>query len=827
MSLAMNAWSPAGPAPRAAKVLTAIGAALLAMLVLAALGAPLLAPYDPESQVAPPFSEPSRDHLLGTDDLGQDLLSQLIFGARVSLGVGIGAAVLATLTATVAGLAAGFFRGWLDAVLMRTVDLVLAVPLLPLLLVLSTFFDPGRAALTAITGLILSPRATREIRSQTLAISRLGPVDAARSMGAGPLHLLLRHVLPGALPVVVAQFVRAVSVAVVFESSLSFLGLGDPTSRSWGNILFYANARGASVSDAWLWWVVPPGLCIGLTVVAFAFIGFGLEDRTDRRLRAGYWRLKASRRRSGSRSLEPDVNTPLLQIEALTVGYGGKDHVLALDALSITVERGELLVLVGPSGSGKSTLAAAILGMVRAPGRTIAGRVLVDGCDLAYLSAEELQEMRGRVVSLVPQAAMNALNPVVPVLDQVAEAVLVHQPMRHSAARRRARELLATVGIAAERTAAFPHQLSGGMRQRVAVAMAIANEPRLIVTDEPTSGLDVVAQVEILALLSEIRERSGAAMIVITHDRPTLLMRSARVVELSEGREVAAVGKKLEGHGPVAASTGRLWEGEQTTPGQPLLELSELWKAFPAGRGRALGNVLRGVDLCVRQGEIVGLIGRSGTGKTTLASVVTGLTKPDSGRVLFKGVEILGLPGRLQRAARRDLQLVGQDPYGSLAPRMPVRDLVAEPLVIHGDSQSNGREDRVREALEAVGLHPVSRFLDRYPHELSGGERQRVAFARAIVLSPALIVADEPTSMMDADLRREVVQLMERLRKQHQIAFLYITHDIALARSICDRIAVMDEGRIVEEWGRNQLTTGDHHPATQRLLDAAQTLTGG
>ena len=827
MSLALGAASPSGFPPRAAKILTAIGGALLAVLVLAALAAPLVAPYSPDSQVAAPFSDPSRSHPLGTDDLGQDLLSQLIFGARVSLAVGIGAAVVATLLATVAGLAAGFFRGWLDAILMRTVDVMLAVPLLPLLLVLSAFFDPGRPTLALITGLILTPRAAREIRSQALATSRLGPVDAARSMGAGPIHLLSRHVLPGAFPVVVAQFVRAVSVAVVFESSLSFLGLGDPTSRSWGTILFFANARGAFLSDAWLWWVVPPGLCIGLTVVAFAFIGFGLEERTDPRLRAGHWRLNSGRRSRGSGSSKADLGAPLLVVDNLTIDYEGREPIRALHGLSLSVSEGELLVLVGPSGCGKSTLAAAILGMVHAPGRTTAGRVMVEGRDLADLSTEELRGYRGRVVALVPQAAMNALNPVVRVLDQVAEAVRAHQTIGRSAARGRARELLATVGIAPERTSAFPHQLSGGMRQRVAIAMAIANEPRLIVADEPTTGLDVIAQVEIIGLLKEIRERSGAAMIVISHDRPAMLTRAAQVVELEARREVAPSREELASPGSrVITFTAPPRGEEQAASSQPVLEISQLWKSFPTGRRRDPAEVLRGVDLSVSRGEIVGLIGRSGTGKTTLARVLTGLTTPDSGRVVFNGSELLDLPGRLQRAARRDLQMVGQDPYGWLAPRMSVRQLVAEPLVIHGAARFDGSDERVREALADVGLHPASRYLDRYPHELSGGERQRVAFARAIVLAPALIVADEPTSMLDSDLRQDLVQLMDRLRNRRQIAFLYITHDIVLARSICDRILVMDEGRIVEECPKGRWLGGSHHPATQRLLDAAEALAG-
>ncbi len=811
----------------AATTLPIVGGVLLAAFVSLALAAPLLAPYDPDRQVTAPFAEPSRQHLLGADDLGRDLLSQLIHGARVSLVVGVGSAIVATFTATLAGLIGGFKRGWLDAVLMRAVDITLALPLLPLLLVLSAFFSPGPAAQTVVIGLILAPRAAREIRAQVLAISRLGPVDAARSVGAGSGYILRRHILPGSAPVVVAQFVRAVAVAVAFESALSFLGLGDPTSRSWGTILFFANARGAFLSDAWLWWVVPPGLCIGLIVVAFAFIGFGFEERSDPRLREGGWRLSGARRPRERRTPYAVSGGPLLMVDNLTVDYGHREAVRALDSVSFRLERGELVALVGPSGSGKSTLVAAVMGMLRPPGRIVAGGVRLEGSDIVDLSPGQRRRLRGRVVALVPQAAMNALNPVIPVVEQVAEALRIHQSLGRPEARIRAFELLATVGLPVERTHAYPHQLSGGMRQRVAIAAAIANDPRLIVADEPTTGLDVVAQVEILDLLTEHRTRTGAAMIIVTHDRPALLMGSARVLALSGGR---VAGSRLED--PVSSPPGtvRLAVGhprtERELQGHPLLEVSGLRKTFRVGQGHDREHVLRGIDLRVDHGEIVGLVGRSGTGKTTLARVVAGLTRPESGHVRLGGIDLLALPGRHQRSARRDLQLIGQDPYGWLSPRMTAGQLVAEPLVIHRGGSRAARDELVREALADVGLKPVSQFLDRYAHELSGGERQRVALARALVLSPALIIADEPTSMLDADARHDLINLIQRLRSRRRIAFLCITHDLAQARIICDRILVIADGRIVEECDSDLFGGQTHHVETQRLLEAALRLTG-
>ncbi len=823
----MIAQPPAGrlgPGPfAAAPSLAVVGAMIVGGLALIALAAPLIAPYDPDRQVTAPFAEPSSHHLLGADDLGQDLLSQLIYGARVSLMVGIGSATIATLLATGVGLVAGVRRGWLDSLLMRLVDILLALPLLPLLLVLSTFLDPGALVQAVTIGLILAPRAAREIRSQALAVSRLGPVDASRSMGAGGLHVLWRHLLPGSTPVVVAQFVRAVSVAVVFESSLSFLGLGDPTSRSWGTILFFANARGASLSNAWTWWVIPPGLCIGLTVVAFALIGHGVEERSDLRLRSRPWRLSRKHPRNRHHARLLAHAPPLLKVDELTVDYGEAHSVRALDGVSFEIDRGELIALVGPSGSGKSTLASAIMGMLPVPGRIVAGSVVLDGKDLAAASDGELRGLRGRLVALVPQAAMSALNPVTPVLDQVAEAVRAHQPVSRSTARARAQELLAAAGLPADRANAFPHQLSGGMRQRVAIAMAIANAPLLIVADEPTTGLDVVAQVEILELLAGIRRRTGAAMVIVTHDRPGLLLRTARVLALADGGVVESpppgpgLARPVAGRGPLALDE----------PGdQPLLELSGLRKAFAAGAHRRLREVLRGVDLRLNRGEIVGLVGRSGTGKTTLARIVGGLISPDGGSVTFAGVDLLAMSGRARRRLRRDIQLIGQDPYGWIPPRLTVRQVVEEPLVIHRAGSRSARDELVREALADVGLQPVARYLNRYPHELSGGERQRVALARALVLRPALIVADEPSSMLDAESRDELVGLIARLRDGASLAFLYITHDLALASTLCDRILVMDEGRVVEECDPQTLAVTSHQRATQALLDAAKTLGG-
>ncbi|MGH9182301.1 MAG: dipeptide/oligopeptide/nickel ABC transporter permease/ATP-binding protein [Acidimicrobiales bacterium] len=513
-----------------------IGLALLGGLVLMALAAPLLAPYDPTARVGPPFAPPGGDHLLGTNDAGQDLLSEVLFGARVSLAVGLVAALAATAAGTVVGLVAGYARGPLDAVLMRLVDVVLSLPFLPLMLVVGVFLGPGLGTQMLVIAAVMWAGPARELRSQVLSARELDHVRAARAMGGRPGHVLLRHLLPAVAPLVVPQLVLATKTAILLEASLSFLGLGDPTAKSWGTTLFYANARSAFLTDAWLWWVVPPGLCIVAAVLSLALMGYALEEGAHPPLARP---AVAPRRRSrrvrplGAPAapiapmapMAPPVDLvarsadAVLSVEALSVAYAtGGEPLVAVDGVSLRLGAGEVVGLVGESGSGKSTLVAAATGLLPPPAAVAAGRVRVDGVDLATLGREELRRLRGRRVALVPQQAMNALNPVFRIGDQLAEAVTVHRRVGRSEARARARELLALVEVDPDRVDDYPHQLSGGMRQRVVIAMALANDPALLVADEPTTGLDVLVQAEILALLGDLRGRLGLALLVVSHD---------------------------------------------------------------------------------------------------------------------------------------------------------------------------------------------------------------------------------------------------------------------------------------------------------------------
>ncbi|WP_255621741.1 dipeptide/oligopeptide/nickel ABC transporter permease/ATP-binding protein [Pseudonocardia sp. DSM 110487] len=519
---------------RISRGLAAAGLGVLAVLVLVAVAAPLLAPYGPAERAGRPFGAPSAAHLLGTNDVGHDLLSELLYGARVSLIVGVTAAVAATVIGAAVGVSAGYARGRLDPLLMRLVDVVLALPALPLTIVIGVFAGPGLGTQILVISIVMWAGVARELRAQVLSLRERDHIQALRAMGAGPWHVVPRHLLPAVAPLVVPQFVLATKTAILLEASLAFLGLGDITAKSWGTMLSLAHARSAFLTDAWIWWVVPPGLAIALTVLAFALLGHAFEERARPSLRS---RARKAVRRPADLRLVAHAGGPPLAIDALHVTYPGATPVHAVDGVDLVVGAGELVGLVGESGSGKSTVAAAAVGMLP-PDVMTEGAVRIEGRDLATMPAEQLRRLRGDRVALVPQEAMSALNPVHTIEDQLVEAVRVHRQVGRAAARKRAAELLELVGIDPRRGRDHPHQFSGGMRQRVVIAMALANDPAVVIADEPTTGLDVLVQAEVLDLLDGLRRRLGLALLVVTHDLPMIERIADRIAVMQTGRLV-------------------------------------------------------------------------------------------------------------------------------------------------------------------------------------------------------------------------------------------------------------------------------------------------
>jgi ABC-type glutathione transport system ATPase component/ABC-type dipeptide/oligopeptide/nickel transport system permease subunit len=814
------------------------GAALIILVAVPAVLAPLVAPYDPWLAVAAPFAAPSMAHPLGANDVGQDLLSELIYGARVSLMIGLAAAAMATVVGTAVGLLAGCVGGATDAALMRTVDVLLALPFLPLMIVLGVFVGPGLLTEIVVIGAVIWARTAREIRAQVLSARERSSVAAARAMGARAGYLITRHLAPAVAPLVVPQLVRAANSAILLDASLNFLGLGDPGAKSWGMMLYYANARSAFLTNAWLWWVVPPGVCIAAVVLGLALVGYGLEERARPRLRT----------LGGGRPILPRASAPPvpadgpLVVDGLSVEYrAGGGTVPAVDGVSFSIGRGETFGIVGESGSGKTTLVTAVLGLLQAPGRLTSGSVRLAGQDLATLRADDLRQILGGRVAVVPQGAMNALDPVMTIGSQIAEAIRAHGAPRRDEVDRRVASLLTAVGLAPERREAFPHELSGGMRQRAVIAMALANDPSLVVADEPTAGLDLIGQTEILALLADLRARLGLSLLFVSHDLPVVVRLAHRFAVMHEGRfveqgEAGAIAARpahpytrrlFDAIPPLRGDRVPMAEPAPAAPPEPLLEVIGVTKSFRSRDPNAPGRrVLDGVSFTVGAGEAVGLVGGNGAGKSTVARLVAGLDRPDAGQILFEGRDVWNADRRTALAARERMHLIFQDPYDALPPSMRVREIVGEPLAIHRAGTHAERDVRVRAALEETALTPVDRVLQRYPQELSGGERQRVALARAIILRPRLIIADEPTTMLDVSLRLSLLALMRRLGREHAIGYLYITHDLALARALCDRLVILDNGRVVEQGPSADLLERPSDARTARLVEAAAMLAG-
>ena len=515
------------------QILGRVGLVLLAVPTLAAALAPLVARHSPSRPSGRPLLRPSAAHPLGTDDLGVDLFSQLVYGARISLAIGLGAAVLAVAVGLVVALVAGWRRGWAEAVLMRLTDVTLAFPFLPLVLVLAAFFGRGLVTTAIVIAAVTWARPARVLWAQVLKLREYPHVQAARAMGATGTRCVCRHILTRLTPITSAQFVRVANAAIISEAALAFLGLGDPNQASWGIMLANASSNNALLTGAWKWWMVPPGLALTFVVLGFAFAGYASEEWADPRLAGTSGRLRFLTSRRGKPALPPATDTPatgpILAVRDLVVAYDRQADPV-VKGVGFEVEREKVTALVGESGSGKSTIVMALLGLL--PGDPLVkGEATYEGRKL--LGGPAAARLRGRKIGFVTQAAMNALNPAYTIHFQVAEAAGLTMPAED--ARKRATEVLETVGLPATDHGAYPHELSGGMRQRVVIAMALANHPDLLIADEPTTGLDLVTQASILKLLGDLKERLGLTVLLITHDVQMVLRVADALVILQDG----------------------------------------------------------------------------------------------------------------------------------------------------------------------------------------------------------------------------------------------------------------------------------------------------
>ncbi|WP_019956048.1 ABC transporter ATP-binding protein [Yoonia vestfoldensis] len=526
------------------------------------------------------------------------------------------------------------------------------------------------------------------------------------------------------------------------------------------------------------------------------------------------------------------MTRPLLDVRDLRVAFrqdGATTH--AVRGVSFQIARGETLAIVGESGSGKSVTALSTVQLL-GDSAVMAGSITYNGVEMVGATEAALRKVRGNDISFIFQEPMTSLNPLHTLEKQLAESIELHQGLRGPAVRVRIIELLNRVGIRdpESRLGAYPHQLSGGQRQRVMIAMALANGPDLLIADEPTTALDVTIQAQILDLLADLKQRDGMSMLFITHDLTIVRKIADRVCVMKNG-EIVEEGPTADLFAnPQHPYTQTLLAAESTGVPVPVpadavtvleTDATRIWFPIQAGLLKRTVGYIKAVNsatLTLREGETLGIVGESGSGKTTLALAVMRLIRSE-GRISFVGQDIHKLTQRQMRPLRSDMQIVFQDPYGSLSPRMTVEQIIAEGLGIHGVDPGRNRRDMVAEIMAEVGLDPA--MMDRYPHEFSGGQRQRIAIARAMILRPRLLVLDEPTSALDMTVQVQIVHLLRELQQKNRLAYLFISHDLKVVRALSHKVMVMKQGDVVEAGDADAIFDAPQDPYTRQLMAAA------
>ena len=519
----------------------------------------------------------------------------------------------------------------------------------------------------------------------------------------------------------------------------------------------------------------------------------------------------------------------LLNVDNLSVSFVTRNGTnKAVDNVSFSVEERQITAIIGESGSGKSVSCYAMLGLVPSPpGRIDGGTAHFQGQDLLALSEGELRAIRGRDIAMIFQDPMTCLNPFMKIGDQLIEPLTLHKGLAKGPAREQAMALLDEVGIRDPQGAmsAFPHEFSGGMRQRVMIAMALINEPKLLIADEPTTALDVTIQAQILKLIAELQTKRDIGVLFISHDLAVVSDIADQIVVMEKGKVVESGQPKAIFDNPQHPYTQKLLaaipsgqKAADTVVPDPLISIENLRTWFTPTAGAAPVKAVDDVSLQIHRGEVLGLVGESGSGKSTLGRSILRLVPMTGGQISFDGIELSALEGRSLKQFRHRMQMIFQDPYASLNPRMTVYDTLAEPLLLHGLVNKAGLEQAIRELMDNVGL--ARAFVRKYPHEFSGGQRQRIAIGRALATRPEFIVADEPVSALDVTIQAQILDLLADLTKEYGLTMLFISHDLAVIRQIADRIAVMYLGKLVEEGATAQVFETPQQDYTRSVLAA-------
>ncbi|MGV1003542.1 MAG: dipeptide ABC transporter ATP-binding protein [Candidatus Nanopelagicales bacterium] len=807
-------------------------------------------------------------HPFGQDEVGRDVFARVMLGTQTSLIVMVIVGLVSGFLGVVIGALAGYFGGRLDRFLMSLTDLVITIPVIVLGAVLGALAagHGGAWLLAVFLGIASWTTLARLVRGEILSLREREFVDAARVAGVSDFWIVLRHILPNCIGVIIVNQTLLMSSAILLETSLSFVGFGIRfPDVSLGQLI--NQYQEAFTTRPWLFWW--PGVMIVLIALSVNFIGDGLRDAFDPRQKKTPAR-RAMEKAAPAVVVDAEVSTheavvdtrvaPLLDVRELTVEFFVEgEWFVAANKVSYDVRPGEVLAIVGESGSGKTQSSLAILGLLPPNGRA-SGSAVLAGEDLIGMTPSELQRKRGKDLAMIFQEPMTALNPVLTIGFQIMEAVRVHEEVGPAQARVRALELLRMVEMPEpeKRLDYYPHQLSGGQRQRAMIAQSLACDPGLLVADEPTTALDVTVQAEILSLMRSLRDRTNAGIVVITHDMGVvadladniIVMRHGNIVERGAIAEVLSdpqdaytkqllaaiphLGTTTSADSPLAAIPTELPTavggrtlamtsvGHAQTPpvgDAPLVMAARgLVIEYPGTQGRPPFRAVKVVDLDVARGEVVGLVGESGSGKSTIGRAAVGLLPVADGELEICSVDMRRATREQLRPLRRSVGMIFQDPGSSLNPRLPLGQSIGEPLKLHKGLNGSELSKAVEALLDQVELPRSVR--NRYPHELSGGQRQRVGIARALSLAPDLLVADEPTSALDVSVQSKVLELFLGLQREYGFACLFISHDLAVVEQMCDRIAVLQHGEMVEVGTTEQVIWNPREPYTQRLIAA-------
>lgn len=837
---------------------------LLCTLIGAAIFGPIIWQLDPTSMdIVHRFSGSSWAHPLGQDEFGRDVFSRILHGARTSLSVAFMTAVIAGVIGTFAGIVGGYFGGLWEFLTLRVSDVLLAFPPILMALMIVALFGPSATTLIACLSILYIPNFARIAYGETLSVKQMEYIEAQKSLGAKSPRILFRTLFPNILGPMLVQFSLTASHAIIVEAGLSFLGLGIvPPTPSWGLMIRSARSQ-LEVNPIGLLW---PSLCLVLTVFIVNRLLDALQARFDPRtatsMNKDNWD-DAPVQQLTEENQKPSSDGSkkvLLEVQNLRTQFMTPDGpITAVKGVSFTVEAGQTVAIVGESGSGKSVSALSIMRLNTPDQSKSDGSVKLNGKELMMLSDEEFRQIRGNKIAMIFQEPMTSLNPVLTVGFQISEALTAHRGLSRPEARAEAIRLLERVRIPAaeSRFNEYPHNFSGGMRQRVMIAMALTCKPKLLIADEPTTALDVTIQAQILELVKELQEEEGMAVLFITHDMGVVaeiadkmvVMYNGDVVEAGDTTEIfnqpkhpytqallAAVPRlgSMEGRErPMRFPVVDRTTGKSDIPKEvadtvrlsepPVLVVTDLTKRYEMRSGllspvRGRVHAAEKLSFKVMAGETLSLVGESGCGKSTTGRAVTRLIESDTGSVILDGIDVLKLGAKELRDQRKSMQMIFQDPFASLNPIQKIGAAISEPLIINGLATPSEALDQAAELLLRVGLQPE--MANRYPHEFSGGQRQRICIARALALKPKLIVADEAVSALDVSVKAQVVNLMLDLQASMGLSYLFISHDMAVVERVSHRVAVMYLGEIVEIGPRAAIFENPQHPYTKRLLAA-------